>query len=139
MSRRKQKVVSDSLLSSVLGLWAPSLGQEPGETLDAVPANGLLVRLDDPCLKFKGEEQGAQSRVRNSGGSGEGLTAADEVRGVSVGVREEAVRRGVRTEGRTGPGTSPRRSRGQPGAPSSTLLAPAHPAQAALRAQPAVD
>lgn len=139
MSRRKQKVVSDSLLSSVLGLWAPSLGQEPGETLDAVPANGLLVRLDDPRLKFKGEEQGAQSRVRNSGGSGEGLTAADEVRGVSVGVREEAVRRGVRTEGRNGLGTSPRRSRGQPGAPSSTLLAPAHPAQAALRAQPAVD
>lgn len=56
-----------------------------------------------------------------------GLTAADEVRGVSIGVREEAVSREVRTEGWNCPGTSPQRSRGQPGAPSSSPAGPGAP------------
>lgn len=36
-------------------------------------------RLDIQCLKFKGKEQGAQSRVRNPAGVVRRLTAEDEV------------------------------------------------------------
>lgn len=42
-------------LSPVLGLRAPSLGQRPGEKLNAIPANGLLFSGDEPWF---GQETG---------------------------------------------------------------------------------